>query len=502
MIGFSTKAITWGRHPASQQEANELLLTAMAAGSRFISAAEYYGGAGINLRYLSHFLNIYPKLRKEVIVSVKGAFEVDKTTMTTTNIYKSVNDDDSKNEPKKESNNDSDDTISPTTTRGNKKEEKHEDASGDQNTNYRGHRKSVNYLTVDEANTAIIGTGGRRGSTVTTTATGFTSTGTPHGSREDIHKSIDHILELVNPAHKHTDESNRRRNSHIDINGNSDVTENINNEDNNNNNDNGNDDDDNDSRMNIVFSCARVDPNVPIEETVSAIQEYVDQGKIKGVALCEASVETIRKAAKVAPISFVEVEFFLFTRDILYSKEKGGQSVAEVCKELGITIVASSPLGGGLLTGEIRDVEEDIPEDDYRRNLDRFDNGNKEGSQEPDREEQSKDTESVDSNDSNNFEHNLQLVEKLEAIADETGLTLAQLSLAWINFFNSPDHPDREKYPTFVSVPVATKPVNILANARVKEIDLKTFEEIQKVLEENRVAGERYNEEARRLLNI
>jgi pyridoxine 4-dehydrogenase len=92
-----------------------------------------------------------------------------------------------------------------------------------------------------------------------------------------------------------------------------------------------------------LFECARVDPNVPIETTVATINEYVKAGKIGGISLSEVNAQTIRRAAKVAKISAVEVEFSLWSTDILYN------GVAEACAELNIPVVAYSPIGRGFL---------------------------------------------------------------------------------------------------------------------------------------------------------
>ncbi|MCU1289419.1 MAG: aldo/keto reductase [Acidobacteria bacterium] len=143
----------------------------------------------------------------------------------------------------------------------------------------------------------------------------------------------------------------------------------------------------------------RVDPETPIEDTVGAMAKLVEEGKVKYLGLSEASAETVRRAAKVHPITALQTEYSLWTRDI----EDNG--TLATCRELGIGFVPYSPLGRGFLSGEIRKFE-DLAEDDYRRQSPRF--------------------------QGDNFEKNLQLVSKIEEIAKEKGVTTSQLALAWV----------------------------------------------------------------------
>jgi len=142
----------------------------------------------------------------------------------------------------------------------------------------------------------------------------------------------------------------------------------------------------------------RVDPNTPIEDTVGAMTRLVEQGKIRHIGLSEAGIETIRRAHKVHPITALQTEYSLWTRD----PEDG---ILDVCRELGIGFVAYSPLGRGFLTGQIKSLD-DLAPDDYRRNSPRF--------------------------KGDNFEKNLELVKQIEAMAAEKGCTPAQLTLAWL----------------------------------------------------------------------
>src|SRR6266571_1540914 len=142
----------------------------------------------------------------------------------------------------------------------------------------------------------------------------------------------------------------------------------------------------------------RVDPKVPIEETVGAMAELVRAGKVRYLGLSEASAATIRRAHKVHPIAALQTEYSLWTRD-------PEDEILHATRELGIAFVAYSPLGRGFLTGQIKRFEDFAP-DDYRRNSPRF--------------------------QGENFRKNLDLVARLEAIAKEKGSTPGQLALAWL----------------------------------------------------------------------
>ncbi|HEX3793500.1 MAG TPA: aldo/keto reductase [Acidimicrobiales bacterium] len=142
----------------------------------------------------------------------------------------------------------------------------------------------------------------------------------------------------------------------------------------------------------------RVDPKTPIEDTVGALAELVAEGKIRHIGLSEAGVATIRRAHSVHPITALQSEYSLWTRD----PEDG---VLAVLRELGIGFVAYSPLGRGFLTGTIRSTEQ-FDDTDSRRTNPRF--------------------------EGDNFEHNLRLVEQVEALAADVGATPAQVALAWL----------------------------------------------------------------------
>jgi aryl-alcohol dehydrogenase-like predicted oxidoreductase len=147
-----------------------------------------------------------------------------------------------------------------------------------------------------------------------------------------------------------------------------------------------------------VYYQHRVDPNVPIEETVGAMKRLVEQGKVRALGLSEARPETIRKAHKVHPIAAVQNEFSL-----LYRKE--GEETLAATRELGITLVAYAPLGRSLLTGSVHG-KEDLPEGDRRLQHPRF--------------------------QGENLDKNVEIANRLEAIAKEKSCTPAQLVLAWV----------------------------------------------------------------------
>jgi aryl-alcohol dehydrogenase-like predicted oxidoreductase len=147
-----------------------------------------------------------------------------------------------------------------------------------------------------------------------------------------------------------------------------------------------------------LYYPSRVDPNVPIEETVGTLGELVKEGKIRYVGLSEAGSETLRRASAVHSIAMLQTEYSLWTRDPEID-------VLPTCRELGISLVAYSPLGRGFLTGVFQKPE-DLALDDSRRHMPRF--------------------------QGENFKHNLRLVEKVREISKEKNCTPAQLALAWL----------------------------------------------------------------------
>jgi aryl-alcohol dehydrogenase-like predicted oxidoreductase len=143
----------------------------------------------------------------------------------------------------------------------------------------------------------------------------------------------------------------------------------------------------------------RVDPETPIEETIGAVSELVAAGKVRYVGLSEAGVETIRRAHATHPIAALQTEYSLISRDV-------EESILPTVRELGIGFVAYSPLGRALLTGKIREVDRDLVEADHRRRFPRFQD--------------------------ENLRRNVELVDRLAAVAEDKGCTLSQLALAWV----------------------------------------------------------------------
>ena len=147
-----------------------------------------------------------------------------------------------------------------------------------------------------------------------------------------------------------------------------------------------------------IYRPARLDPNVPIEETVGAMADMVKAGYIRHIGLSEVGSDTIRRAHKVHPISALQTEYSLWSRE----PEDG---LLDTVRELGIGFVAYSPLGRGFLTGSIKKFE-DLAQDDWRRNMPRF--------------------------QGENFQKNLELVKAVEKIAEERGVKSSQIALAWL----------------------------------------------------------------------
>lgn len=220
-------------------------------------------------------------------------------------------------------------------------------------------------------------------------------------------------------------------------------------------------------RLNIdmidLYCQHRVDPDVQIEETVGAMTELIDQGKVRYLGLSEASADTIRRAHAVHPISVLQSEYSLCTRD----PEKDAFAI---CRELGIGFVAYSPLGRGMLTGRYR-APEDLAPEDYRRATPRF--------------------------QGENFGRNLGFVHHLEEMAVEKDCTPAQLALAWVIAQNQVR--DLE----IVPIP-GTKRRQFLEEdvaALQVEITSEDLERIEDVLNPELVTGERYPAEALDMTN-
>ena len=208
-----------------------------------------------------------------------------------------------------------------------------------------------------------------------------------------------------------------------------------------------------------LFYQHRVDPAVPIEDTVGAMAELVRAGKVRALGLSEASAATIRRAHAVHPIAAVQSEYSLWTRE-------PEAEVLPTCRELGIGFVPYSPLGRGFLTGAIKDPSS-LGADDFRRTMPRF-------AQE-------------------NFDANLALVAELERIAAAKGVTAAQLALAWV----------LAQGDDIVPIPGARRIVHLEQNAAAADLALgpEDLAAIAAALPATAVAGARYNEPGLKLLN-
>ena len=203
----------------------------------------------------------------------------------------------------------------------------------------------------------------------------------------------------------------------------------------------------------------RVDPNVPIEETVGEMARLKEEGKVRFLGLSEAASDTIRKGHATSPITAVQTELSLWSRD-------AEADVLPTVRELGIGYVAYSPLGRGFLTGQFKSPE-DFPEGDTRRNHPRF--------------------------QGENFKKNLDLVEEVGALAREKGCTTAQLALAWV----------LAKGEDIVPIP-GTKHIRYLDDnigaleVKLSEADLQRLEDI---LPPGAAAGERYHAAGMQTIN-
>ncbi|MCL9661812.1 aldo/keto reductase [Paenibacillus hunanensis] len=203
----------------------------------------------------------------------------------------------------------------------------------------------------------------------------------------------------------------------------------------------------------------RVDPNVPIEETIGAMGELVREGKVRYLGMSEAAPETIRRAHAVFPITALQTEYSLWSRDV-------EDEILPVCRELGIGFVPYSPLGRGFLTGQIRSFD-DLAEDDFRRFSPRF--------------------------QGENFQKNLDLVDRIREIASEKNCAPSQLALAWL----------LAQGEDIVPIPGTKKSKYLLENAGAVNVKL-TKEELQRIdaaAPKGSAAGERYEQNGMKTLN-
>jgi aryl-alcohol dehydrogenase-like predicted oxidoreductase len=209
-----------------------------------------------------------------------------------------------------------------------------------------------------------------------------------------------------------------------------------------------------------LYYLHRISPTTPIEETVGAMSRLIEDGKIRHIGLSEASADTLRKASSVHPITALQSEYSLWTRDV----EQNG--VLETCRELGIGIVPYSPLGRGFLSGELKKFE-DLPANDFRRTNPRF--------------------------QGENFEKNLNLVEKIEELAREKGITASQLALAWVSAQGE----------DLVPIPGTKRRKYLEQNAAAVDVTLTDEElrQIDEIFPLNAAAGQRYQPEMMKTVN-
>ncbi|HEV7376774.1 MAG TPA: aldo/keto reductase [Pyrinomonadaceae bacterium] len=203
----------------------------------------------------------------------------------------------------------------------------------------------------------------------------------------------------------------------------------------------------------------RVDPQVPIEETVGEMARLVEEGKVRFLGLSEASAETVRRAHSVHPISALQSEYSLWTRDV-------EEDVLPVCRELRIGFVPYSPLGRGFLTGEIKKAD-DLSETDRRRMFPRF--------------------------QGENLEKNVAVVNRVEEIAKEKQCTPAQLALAWVLAQGN----------DIVPIPGTKRRKYLEQNAAALDVELteEDLKRIEEIAPRGVAAGMRYPEEAMRGVN-
>lgn len=208
-----------------------------------------------------------------------------------------------------------------------------------------------------------------------------------------------------------------------------------------------------------LYYLHRVDPGVPIEDTVGAMAELVKAGKVRWLGLSEASADTLRRAAAVHPIHALQSEYSLWTRD----PEDG---VLAACRQVGAGFVAYSPLGRGFLTGAIKSPD-DFAADDFRRGNPRF--------------------------QGENFQRNLRLVDKVRALAAAKGCSPAQLALAWL----------LAQGEDIVAIPGARKQANLRDNlgALAVELDAGDLAELGSMFAGGQVSGLRYAAEVMGMVN-
>ena len=209
-----------------------------------------------------------------------------------------------------------------------------------------------------------------------------------------------------------------------------------------------------------LFYQHRVDPNVPIEETVGGMAELVKEGKVRHIALSEAGPDTIRRAVKVHPITALQSEYSLWERDV-------EDEILGVCRENGIGFVPYSPLGRGFLAGVFRSLD-DLPADDWRRNDPRY--------------------------QGDNFAANLKVVDAIAAVAAKHGASNAQIALAWL----------LAQGDEIVPIPGFKRRVTMEDSARAVQIalDSEDLEALEAAAPRGGTAGPRYGERGMKMVRL
>ena len=203
----------------------------------------------------------------------------------------------------------------------------------------------------------------------------------------------------------------------------------------------------------------RVDPNTPIEETVGAMARLVEEGKVRFLGLSEAAPQTLERASGIHPIAALQTEYSLWSRD-------PEPEILPTCRKLGIAFVAYSPLGRGFLTGAYK-TPDDFDADDYRRHSPRF--------------------------QGENFARNLELVDKVQTLAAQAGITASQLALAWV----------LAQSEEIIPIPGTKHRKYLDENAAAVDVTLapELLQNLQDIFPPEAVAGDRYPEAMKSLLN-
>lgn len=199
-----------------------------------------------------------------------------------------------------------------------------------------------------------------------------------------------------------------------------------------------------------LYYVHRIDPNVPVEDTVGEMSRLVEQGKVRFLGLSEAGPQSLRRAMRTHPISALQTEYSLWSRDV-------EREILHTCRELGIGFVPYSPLGRGFLSGELKSFD-DLPADDVRRSQPRF--------------------------QGENFQKNLELVDKLAQMARMKGCTTSQLALAWVHAQGQ----------DIIPIPGTKRRRFLDENVAALEVQLsrEELDEIENVFPAGAAAGDRY----------